>query len=169
MFNNVADKVFINQTFSLLAGIHQALFTDPVDPARDPRGLLIDIVQGFLREDVLPAAGISQMGLDVPFSFGTVQMGKDTVDIDPLPDCSVPLHPEFIHSSSAPQGQAPSADGIKAVIQQKAEFLNGLLFQKMCLIQDADHFLFLDAADDLHFLLELPLCVTAVNFDSIPN
>ena len=27
---------------------------------------------------------------------------------------------------------------------------------------DADHFLLLDAADDLHFLLELPLCVAPV-------
>ena len=36
------------------------------------------------------------------------------------------------------------------------------LLQKMGLIQDADHFLLLDAADDLHFLLELPLCVAPV-------
>ena len=130
MFNDIADEVFIDQAFSLLAGIHQALFTDPVDPARDPRGLLIDIVQGFLREDVLPAAGISQMGLDVPFSFGTVQMGKDTVDIDPLPDCSVPLHPEFIPQFRLPhKDKRHRADGIKAVIQQKAEFL---------IIQDLD-------------------------------
>ena len=34
MFNDVADKVFIDQAFSLLAGIHQALFTDPVDPVQ---------------------------------------------------------------------------------------------------------------------------------------
>ena len=39
MLNNVVDKVFIDQAFSLLAGIHQALFTDPVDPAGDPSGL----------------------------------------------------------------------------------------------------------------------------------
>ena len=91
MLNNVVDKVFIDQAFSLLAGIHQALFTDPVDPAWNPGGFLIDIIQRFIREDVLPAAGISQMGLDVPFGFGTVQMGKDTVDIDPLPDmCPLP-------------------------------------------------------------------------------
>ena len=31
MFNDIADKVFIDQAFPLLAGIHQALFTDPVD------------------------------------------------------------------------------------------------------------------------------------------
>ena len=145
MFNDVADKVFIDQAFSLLAGIHQALFTDPVDPAWDPGGLLIDIIQRFVCEDVLPAAGISQMGLDVPFGFRTVQMGKDTVDIDPLPDSSIPLHPEFIPQFRLPhKDKRHRADRIKAVIQQKAEFLNGLLLQKMGLIQDADHFLLLD-------------------------
>ena len=165
MFNDIADEVFIDQAFPLLAGIHQALFTDPVDPAWDPGGLLIDIIQCFICEDVLSAAGISQMGLDVPFGFRTVQMGKDTVDIDPLTDCSEPLHPEFIPQFRLPdKDKRHRADGIKAVIQQKAEFLNGLLLQKMGLIQNADHFLFPDAADDLHFLLELPLCVTAVKF-----
>src|SRR5699024_4868100 len=105
MFNDVADKVLIDQAFPLLAGIHQALFTDSVDPAWDPGGLLIDIIQCFIREDVLPTAGISQMGLDVPFGFGTVQVGKDTVDINSLPDSSVPLHPEFI-----PQFRLPDKD-----------------------------------------------------------
>ena len=121
MFNDVADKVFIDQAFSLLAGIHQALFTDPIDPARDSSGLLVDIIQCFIREDVLPAAGISQMGLDVPLCFGTVQVRKDTVDIDPLPDSSVPLHPEFIPQFRLPhKHKRHRADGIKAVIQQKA-------------------------------------------------
>ena len=117
MFNDIADKVFIDQAFPLLAGIHQALFTDPVDPAWDPGGLLIDIIQRFVCEDVLPAAGISQMGLDVPFGFGTVQMGKDTVDIDPLPDSSIPLHPEFIPQFRLPdKDKRHRADGIKAVV-----------------------------------------------------
>ena len=76
MFNDVADKVFIDQAFSLLAGIHQTLFTDPVDPAGDPGGFLIDIIQRFIRVDVPPAAGISQMGLDVLFCLRTVQVGR---------------------------------------------------------------------------------------------
>ena len=123
MFNDIAHEMFIDQAFSLLAGIHQALFTDPVDPAWDPGGLLIDIIQRFVCEDVLPAAGISQMGLDVPFGFSTVQMGKDTVDIDPLPDSSIPLHPEFIPQFRLPdKDKRHRADRIKAVIQQKAEF-----------------------------------------------
>ena len=163
MFNDVADKVLIDQTFSLLTGIHQALFTDPVDPAWNPSGLLIDIIQCFIREDVLPAAGISQMGLNVPLCLRSVQVGKDTVDIDSLPDSSVPLHPEFIPQFRLPhKDKRHRADGIEAVIQQKAEFFNRFLFQKMRFIQDADYLLFLDTADDLHFLLELPFCVTAV-------
>ena len=117
MFNDIADKVFIDQAFPLLAGIHQAFFTDPVDPAWDPSGLLIDIIQCFIREDVLPAAGISQMGLDVSFGLGTVQMGKDTVDIDSLPDGSIPLHPEFIPQFRLPdKDKRHRADGIKAVV-----------------------------------------------------
>lgn len=32
MFNDIADEVFIDQAFPLLAGIHQDFFTDPVDP-----------------------------------------------------------------------------------------------------------------------------------------
>ncbi len=124
MFNDVADKVFIDQAFSLLAGIHQALFTDPVDPAGDPGRLLIDIIQRFVCEDVLPAAGISQMGLDVPLCLRTIQVGKDTVDIDPLPDSSIPLHPEFIPQFRlSHKDKRHRADRIKAVIQQKAEFL----------------------------------------------
>lgn len=44
MFNDIADKVHIDQAFPQLAGIHQALFADPVDPVRDPGGFLIDII-----------------------------------------------------------------------------------------------------------------------------
>ena len=130
MLNDVVDKVFIDQAFPLLAGIHQALFTDPVDPAWNPGGFLIDIIQRFIREDVLPAAGISQMGLDIPFCLRTVQVGKDTVDINPLPDSSIPLHPEFIPQFRLPhKDKRHRADGIKAVIQQKAKLLNGCIPQ----------------------------------------
>ena len=41
------------------------------------------------------------------------------------------------------------------VIQQKPEFFQGLLFQQMCFIQDADHLFMLDTMDDLDLLLEL--------------
>ena len=55
MFDDVADEVFVNQALFLLAGIHQALFTDPVNPAWDSGGFLINIIQCFICEDILPA------------------------------------------------------------------------------------------------------------------
>lgn len=61
MFNDIEDKVFIDQAFSLLAGIHQALFADAVDTPRDPGRFFIDIVQCSVCEYILPSPGIGQM------------------------------------------------------------------------------------------------------------
>ena len=62
MVNNVTHKMFIDQPFSLLTGIHQAFFADAVDPPRDPGGFFVDIVQCPVREDILSSSGIGQMG-----------------------------------------------------------------------------------------------------------
>ena len=61
MFNDITHQMFIDQAFSLLAGIHQALFADAVDPPRDLGGFFIDIVQCPVCEDILPSPGIDQM------------------------------------------------------------------------------------------------------------
>ena len=61
MLNNVVDQMFIDQAFSLLAGIHQALFADAVDAPRYPGRFFIDIVQCPVCEDILPSPGIDQM------------------------------------------------------------------------------------------------------------
>ena len=61
MINDITHKVFVDQTFSLLAGIHQTLFTDTVDPPRDPGGFFIDIVQCPVCKNVLSSSGIGQM------------------------------------------------------------------------------------------------------------
>ena len=53
--------MFIDQAFSLLAGIHQALFADAVDTPRDPGRLFIDIVQCPVCKDILPSPGIGQV------------------------------------------------------------------------------------------------------------
>lgn len=42
MFNDVIDNMFINQPFSLLECVHQALLTDPVNHSRNPRRALVD-------------------------------------------------------------------------------------------------------------------------------
>ena len=61
MFNDITHQMFIDQVFSLLAGIHQALFADAVDTPRDPGRFFIDIVQCPVCEDILPSPGIDQM------------------------------------------------------------------------------------------------------------
>ena len=50
--------MFIDQAFSLLADIHQALFADAVDTPRDPGRFFIDIVQCPVCKDILPSPGI---------------------------------------------------------------------------------------------------------------
>ena len=88
------DKTYhtvIDQMPSLLECIHQTFFTDPVDPAGDPRGFLIDLLQRLIREDLLLPACIRQMGQNVPVAFRTVQMRKDTVDINTLAYCGIAL------------------------------------------------------------------------------
>ena len=110
--------MFVRKTLSLLAGVHQAAVTDPVDAPWDPRGLAEDLVHDLIGKDILPA----------------------------LPD----------------EHECHRAHRIEFIIQQEAEFLNGLFFQKVCFIQNADDFPALHAADDLHLLLELPLSIAAV-------
>lgn len=79
----------VHQSGVCTAGIHQALFTDSVDSAWDFCRILVDIGQRFLCKKVLSAVSISQMGRDIPRCFCPVQVGKHTVDINPLPDCRI--------------------------------------------------------------------------------
>ena len=84
-------------------------------------------------------------------------MWKRAVQVDPLADRSIPLQfqlmvPQFCLSC---QHNGHGTYRIKPVIQQKPEFFQGLLFQQMCFIQDADHLFMLDTMDDLDLLLEL--------------
>ena len=53
VFNDITHQMFIDQAFSLLAGIHQALFADAVDTPRYPGRFFIDIVQCPVCEDIL--------------------------------------------------------------------------------------------------------------------
>ena len=62
MFNDITHQMFIDQAFSLLAGIHQALFADAVDTPRYPGRFFIDIVQCPVCEDILSSSSIGQMG-----------------------------------------------------------------------------------------------------------
>ncbi len=61
MLDNVLYQVLIDQALALLAAIHQALLTDPVNPAGDTGGLLINAVYSPVGEDLLPSPGIGQV------------------------------------------------------------------------------------------------------------
>ena len=74
MLGDILHDMFIDQAFPLLAGIHQTLFTEPVDPARDPGGFLEDIINGAVGEDILPPSGICQMCVNVFSRFRTIQV-----------------------------------------------------------------------------------------------
>lgn len=110
------------------------------------------------------------MGPDIAFRLRAVQMRQDAAEVDPLPDSRIPLEAELIPEFClADKHQRHWAHGIKPVIQQEPEFLNGLPFQQVCLIKDTHHLLPLYAADDLHFLLQLPFGIAAVNLASTPS
>lgn len=66
--------MFINEALPLLAGIHQAAVTDPVDPPGDPGGFPENLIHGLVCKDLLPAAGILQVGTDIFFRFRAVKV-----------------------------------------------------------------------------------------------
>lgn len=82
VLDDIMHQMLIDQTLILLACIHKAFFTDPVDTARDSCRFFIDIIHGFIGEYLLFPSGISQMGNDISFRFRPVQVRQDTVDIN---------------------------------------------------------------------------------------
>jgi len=50
--------MLINEPFPLLAGIHQALLTDPVNQSGNAGGSLLDYIHRNIRKKIFPAAGI---------------------------------------------------------------------------------------------------------------
>ncbi len=58
MFEDKPYLMFVRETLSLLAGVHQAAVTDPVDAPWDPRGLAEALVHGLIGKDILPASGV---------------------------------------------------------------------------------------------------------------
>lgn len=110
MFDDAADEIFVNQALSLLAGTHQDLFTDPVDPTWDSGGFLMNIIQRFICKDILPAADIIQMRPDIPPCFRATQVGECAVDINPLSDCSIALHSRGVSQLCLPNDKL---DGIR--------------------------------------------------------
>ena len=67
VLHNKGDSMFINEPFSLLAGVHQALLTDPVNYPGNPEGSLPDHIHRNVREQVctdgsMPAAEVIQTG-----------------------------------------------------------------------------------------------------------
>ena len=91
-------------------------------------------------------------------------MRKDTVDIDPLPFSGITLQAQLV----VPQLRLSAKDnghrthGVKALVQEETEFLQHLLFEEVCFIQDAYNISALHFADDLDLLLELAFRVVPI-------
>ena len=54
--------MFVRETLSLLAGVHKAAVTDPVDAPWDPRGLAEAFVHGLIGKD-MSAIGLIESNL----------------------------------------------------------------------------------------------------------
>ena len=52
MLHDKSDGVFINEPFSLLAGVHQALFADAVNHPGNSGGSLLDHIHRNIREKI---------------------------------------------------------------------------------------------------------------------
>jgi len=65
VLHDKGDSVLINEPFSLLAGAHQALLTEPVNHPGNVRGSLLDHVHRNVREKIFPAAGVAEMGPNI--------------------------------------------------------------------------------------------------------
>ncbi|MFR2774234.1 MAG: hypothetical protein ACLTBR_00200 [Anaerostipes sp.] len=44
MLDGVTNQMLINQAFFLLTGLHKTFLTDAINTARNPRGLLINVI-----------------------------------------------------------------------------------------------------------------------------
>ena len=104
------------------------------------------------------------MGMSILFCFRPVKRRKDTVDIDPLADRRIPLEPQLVLPQFCLAGkyQRHRAHGIEPVVQEEAEFLQHLLFKKVCFVQNAYDVFMLDPADELDLLLKLTLGIAPV-------
>ena len=96
MFYYIVYQMLIDQPLVLLACVHKAFFTDPVDAARYPRRFLIDIIHGLVCEYLLLSSCISQMGKDMLFRLRPVQVGEDAVYVNALSDGRITLQAEFL-------------------------------------------------------------------------
>lgn len=141
----------------LLEGKHQALLTDAVNHAGNPRGLLRNDVHGLHGEDLGRPFGVFQVGADIALGLRTVQVRDHAVHFNPLPNGGIPLKPELLipQFRLADKDQGHRAHGIEAVVQQEAEFLKGVLVQEVGFVQHADELLLLLPLDAPDFTLQL--------------
>ena len=73
VFCHIADHVVIDQPLLRLAGIHQALFTDSIHHSWNAVRDLIDPINGGVSKDVLCAARVLHVRIDVVLAFRTVK------------------------------------------------------------------------------------------------
>ena len=84
VFCHIADNVVSDKPLLRLAGIHQALFTDSIHHPWNAVRDLVDTIYGGGSKDVLCAACVLHVRIDVVLAFRTVKRRHRAVDIDPL-------------------------------------------------------------------------------------
>ncbi len=139
----------------LLICVHQTFFAYPVHHSRYPGGFLGNYIYRFGREYLRRAAGIFEVGLNIPFHLGTVKMPYHTVYVNTLSYRGISLQTQLVLPKLClpHKDQSHGTHGIKLVIQQKSEFLKRFFFQQMRFVKYADDLLFLNAPDDLYLAL----------------
>ena len=111
----------IDDPVLLLESIHKGFFTDSVDHTRYSIGAFVYLIDRALAEELaILVSCVIQMGADVSFRFRTVQMRKDTVNIDPLSYSGIPFQPELVipQFGLSDKDQSHGALGIKFKVEQ---------------------------------------------------
>ena len=87
--------VLIYQFLVLLAGIDKCFLTDAVDHARNASGTFIDFLDCLIRKQCIFDTGIAEIGFNILFCLGQIQMGQNAGNINSLPDRRIVLEAQL--------------------------------------------------------------------------